>query len=32
LIVWPVDVIDRSTLLLDPPRTDAPDGADGRNT
>jgi membrane protein implicated in regulation of membrane protease activity len=32
LIVWPVDAIDRSTPLLDPPRTDAPDGADGRTT
>jgi membrane protein implicated in regulation of membrane protease activity len=32
LIVWPVDAIDRSTPLLEPPRTDAPDGADGRPT
>ena len=32
LIVWPVDSIDRSTPLLEPPRTDAPDGADGRTT
>jgi len=32
LIVWPVDAIDRSTPLLEPPRTDAPDGADGRTT
>jgi membrane protein implicated in regulation of membrane protease activity len=31
LIVWPVDAIDRSTPLLEPPRTDAPDGADGRS-
>jgi membrane protein implicated in regulation of membrane protease activity len=30
LIVWPVDAIDRSTPLLEPPRTDASDGADGR--
>ena len=32
LIVWPVDEIDPSTPLLEPPRTDAPDGADGRTT
>jgi len=32
LIVWPLDAIDRSTPLLEPPRTDAPDGADGRTT
>jgi membrane protein implicated in regulation of membrane protease activity len=32
LIVWPVDSIDRSMPFLDPPRTDAPDGADGRTT
>jgi membrane protein implicated in regulation of membrane protease activity len=32
LIVWPVDAIDPSPPLLEPPRTDAPDGADGRTT
>ena len=32
LIVWPVDTIDGPTPLLEPPRTDAPDGADGRTT
>jgi membrane protein implicated in regulation of membrane protease activity len=31
LIVWPVDAIDPSTAPLEPPRTDAPDGADGRS-
>jgi membrane protein implicated in regulation of membrane protease activity len=31
LIVWPVDAIDPSTPLLEPPRTDTPDGADGRS-
>jgi membrane protein implicated in regulation of membrane protease activity len=32
LIVWPVDAIDRTTPLLEPPRTDSSDGADGRTT
>jgi len=32
LIVWPIDAIDRSTPLLETPRSDAPDGADGRTT
>jgi membrane protein implicated in regulation of membrane protease activity len=32
LIVWPVDLIDPSTPLLEMPHTDAPDGADGRTT
>jgi len=32
LIVWPVDSIDPQPPLLESPRTDAPDGADGRTT
>jgi membrane protein implicated in regulation of membrane protease activity len=32
LIVWPVDSIDGSPSVLDKPRTDAPDSADGRTT
>src|SRR3954470_9570496 len=32
LIVWPVDVIDGATPLLEEPRRDASDGADGRTT
>ncbi len=32
LIVWPVEELGHTPPILDPPHTDAPDGADGRTT
>ncbi len=32
LTVWPVDELGYSTPTLEPPQTDAPDGADGRTS